>query len=164
MSLSRTRSLRAIIFAIAPCFILSCNVNEDQVRQVVRDEMSKAMERKIVARYRLRAIRRCICGFSLSGQIGIDQESGQIRSENIELETRQVLDNISTILRSEGYDSSDVVSATVYLKNMADYQKMNLIYGGYFDEGNYPARSTVEVTNLPRGANVEIALVAYKGM
>ena len=45
---------------------------------------------------------------------------------------------------------------------MEDYQKMNLIYGGYFEEGNYPARATVEVNNLPRGANVEISLVAYK--
>jgi 2-iminobutanoate/2-iminopropanoate deaminase len=166
MSLSCTRSLRAGLIAIASCFILSCNVNEDQVRQMVRDEMSKAIERKIVVPVQVvgpysPAVR--IGGFLfVSGQIGIDQESGQIRSDNIEVETRQVLDNISTILRSEGYDSSEVVSATVYLKDMEDYQKMNLIYGGYFEEGNYPARSTVEVTNLPRGANVEISLVAYK--
>ena len=167
MNLSRTRSLRAVIFAITPCFILACNTSDDQVRQIVRDEMGKAMERKIVSPVQVVGpyspdVR--LGGFLfLSGQIGLDQESGQMRNDSIEVETRQVLDNISTILRSEGYDSSDVVSATVYLRHMEDYAKMNLIYGGYFEEGNYPARSAVEVSNLPRGANVEIALVAYKG-
>jgi 2-iminobutanoate/2-iminopropanoate deaminase len=48
------------------------------------------------------------------------------------------------------------------MKNMNDYAKMNLIYGGYFQEGNYPARVTVEVSNLPRQANVEISLIAYR--
>jgi len=78
------------------------------------------------------------------------------------VETRQVLDNLNFILRSAGYDSSHGVSATVYLKNINDYQKMNLIYGGYFQDGNYPARVAVEVGNLPRQANVEISLIAYK--
>ena len=100
MSLS-IRSLRAGIFAIASCFMLSCNVNEDQVRQVVREEMSKAMERKIVAPVQVvgpysPAVR--IGGFLvLSGQIGIDQGSGEIGNANIEVETRQALDNISII-------------------------------------------------------------------
>jgi len=73
-----------------------------------------------------------------------------------------VLHNLNFILQSAGYDSSHAVSATVYLKNMNDYQKMNQIYGGYFQEGNYPARVAVEVANLPRQANVEISLIAYK--
>ncbi len=75
---------------------------------------------------------------SASGQIAIDQETGNLRGENIEVETRQVLDNLTRILRSAGFDSSHVVSSTVYLKNMDDYAKMNLIYGGYFQEGGYP--------------------------
>jgi len=98
----------------------------------------------------------------VSGQIGLDQKTGSLRNETIETETRQVLDNLMTILRVEGYDSTHVVSATVYLKNISDYPKMNLIYGGYFQEGNYPSRATVEVSNLPKQANVEISLIAYK--
>jgi 2-iminobutanoate/2-iminopropanoate deaminase len=98
----------------------------------------------------------------VSGQIGLDQETGVLRNESIEVETHQVLENLSRILRAEGYDSSHVVSATVYLKNINDYAKMNQIYGGYFQEGNYPARVAVEVSNLPNQANVEIAVIAYK--
>ena len=73
-----------------------------------------------------------------------------------------MLDNLDRILHAAGYDSSNVASVTVYLKNMNDYAKMNLMYGGYFQENNYPARVAVEVSNLPKQANVEIALVAYK--
>src|SRR5262245_11731601 len=130
MGLEYIRSLGAAIVAIAACCIVSCNVNEDQVRQMVRDEMSKAMERKIVAPVQVAgpyspAVR--IGGFLFdSGQIGIDQESGKIVNDSIEVETRKVLENISTILHAEGYDSSDVLSTTIYLKNMEEYQKMNL--------------------------------------
>lgn len=98
----------------------------------------------------------------VSGQIGIDQETGMLVNGNIEQETRQVLDNLRRILQSKQYDSSHVASTTVYLRDMDDYQRMNLIYGGYFEEGNYPARATVEVSNLPRGANLEISIIAYK--
>ncbi|MEK9135614.1 MAG: Rid family detoxifying hydrolase, partial [Bacteroidota bacterium] len=131
-----------------------------------RDEMGKAMERRVVSPVQVvgpysPAVR--IGNFLfVSGQIGLDQETGQLKNDNIETETRQALDNINRILHSEGFDSSHVVSATVYLKNMNDYPKMNLIYGGYFQEGNYPARATVGVTELPKGANVEIAVVGYK--
>ena len=97
----------------------------------------------------------------MSGQIGLD-ESGQLRAGSIAEETRQSLDNLNRILRSEGYDSSHVISATVYLRRMDDYADMNLAYGGYFEEGNYPSRVTVGVSSLPRQANVEIAAVAYK--
>ncbi len=98
----------------------------------------------------------------VSGQIGLEKESGELKNENIETETRQALDNLMMILQSAGYDSSHVVSTTVYLKNMSDYQKMNLIYGGYFPEDGFPARTTVAVSDLPRQANIEITATAYK--
>ena len=98
----------------------------------------------------------------VSGQIALDQQTGQLKNESIEIETRKVLDNIRTTLALEGFDSSHVVNATVYLKNMSDFQKMNGIYAQYFQEGNYPARTTVEVSELPRQANVEIAVIACK--
>ena len=142
----------------------SCGPREEDVRRMIHEEMSRAMERRVVAPVRVigpysPAVRVGHFLF-VSGQIAIDQETGQLKNESIEGETRQVLDNINRILGSEGLDSSHVVSATIYLKNMNDYAKMNVIYGGYFQEGNYPARATVGVTELPRGANVEISVVA----
>ncbi|MDH3252471.1 MAG: Rid family detoxifying hydrolase [Ignavibacteria bacterium] len=143
-----------------------CGTSEEDIRRIVREEFSDAMQRTIVKPVDVigpysPAVK--IGNFLfLSGQIGLDQQTGLLRSENIEAETRQVLDNLNTVLRAGGYDSTHVVSATVYLKNINDYARMNLIYGGYFQDGNYPARVTVEVSNLPRQANVEIALIAYK--
>lgn len=157
---------RIAIAILISVFLGGCGPKEEDVRRIVREEMSRAMERKIVAPVEVigpysPAVR--IGNFLfVSGQIGLDQETGQLMNESIETETRQVLENINRILRSEGYDSSHVVTATVYLKNLNDYAKMNLIYGGYFQEGNYPARAAVGVTELPRGANVEIMVTAYK--
>lgn len=163
-------TIRAAISCTALCLIMlvigGCGPDHEDIRRMVREEMSREMKRMPVTSAQVigpysPAIR--IGGFLfVSGQIGLDQETGQLRNESIETETRQVLENINRILRAEGFDSSDVVSATVYLKNMNDYAKMNLIYGGYVQEGNYPARATVGVTELPKGANVEIAVVAYK--
>jgi 2-iminobutanoate/2-iminopropanoate deaminase len=153
-----------LVFLVCP--LVGCGLSDDDVRRIVKDELSSAMERHVVRNVDVvgpysPAVK--IGNFMfVSGQIGLDQETGLLRNESIEEETRQVLDNLMRILRSEGYDSSHVVSATVYLKNMNEYARMNLIYGGYFQEGNYPARATVEVSNLPRQANVEIGLIAYR--
>ncbi len=159
-----TRS--SFLLLAAALGLAGCGPSEQDVRRIVREELSGAMQRTIVKPVDVigpysPAVR--IGNFLfLSGQIGLDQETGLLRNENIETETRQVLDNLNTVLHAEGFDSTHVVSATVYLKNINDYPKMNLIYGGYFQDGNYPARVTVEVSNLPRQANVEIALIAYK--
>ena len=98
----------------------------------------------------------------VSGQIALNQQTGVIENRDIETETRQVLNNLMLILQKAGLDSSDVISTTVYLKDIADYPKMNNIYGGYFEEGNYPARATVQVAALPRDAHIEISAIAYK--
>ncbi len=99
----------------------------------------------------------------VSGQIPLDPETQNIAGSDIETQTRQVLMNLNGILRKAGFDSSHVVQCTVYLKDIKDFQRMNLVYGGYFAEGAYPARVTVEVSNLPRNAMIEIGAVAYKG-
>jgi 2-iminobutanoate/2-iminopropanoate deaminase len=98
----------------------------------------------------------------VSGQIALDPQTGQMRQENIETETKQVLDNVMALLRSQGYDSSHVVSATVYVRDMKNYVTINTIYAGYFKEKNYPARVAVEVSALPKGANIEIGVIAFK--
>jgi 2-iminobutanoate/2-iminopropanoate deaminase len=94
-----------------------------------------------------------------SGQIPLDPKSGQIVSGDITAQTRRVLDNIAALLRAEGLNFDDVVKTTVFLTNLDDFQIVNEIYGSYFKQ-NPPARSTVQVAALPRGANVEIEVIA----
>jgi 2-iminobutanoate/2-iminopropanoate deaminase len=94
-----------------------------------------------------------------SGQIPLDPKSGQIVSGDIAAQTRRVLDNIAAVLRAEGLTFDSAVKTTIFLTNLGDFQKVNEIYGSYF-ERNPPARSTVQVAALPKGANVEIEVIA----
>lgn len=136
------------------------------MREIVKEELSGAMKRtamldaSTVGPYSP-AIRLGNFLF-VSGQIGINQQTGALESKDIESETRQALENLIMILHNAGFDSSDVVSATIYLRDINDYAKLNLIYGGYFEERNFPARATVQVAALPRNARVEISAIAYK--
>ena len=101
------------------------------------------------------------CGRLLfcSGQIPLDPKSGQIVTGDIATETRRVMDNIASILRTEGMTLDSIVKTTIFLTNLGDFQTVNETYGSYFKQ-DPPARSTVEVSALPRGANVEIEVIA----
>ena len=94
-----------------------------------------------------------------SGQIPLDPKSGQIVPGDIAAQTRRVLDNISGILKAEDLTFDHVVKTTIFLTNLGDFQTVNEIYGSYFKQ-DPPARSTVEVSALPKGANVEIEVIA----
>ena len=94
-----------------------------------------------------------------SGQIPLDPQSGELVSGDIAAQTRRVLDNIGAILRMEGLTFDSVVKTTIFLTNLGDFQTVNEIYGSYFEQ-NPPARSTVQVAALPKGANVEIEVIA----
>ena len=94
-----------------------------------------------------------------SGQIPLDPKSGQIVSRDIAAQTRRVLDNIAAVLRAEGLTFDNVVKTTIFLTDLGDFQKVNETYGSYFEQ-NPPARSTVQVAALPKGANVEIEVIA----
>lgn len=94
-----------------------------------------------------------------SGQLGIDPETGQLAPGGIEAETRQALTNIKNILGGAGVSMGSVVKSTVFLRDMAEFARMNSIYAEFFTS-DFPARSTVQVAALPLGAAVEIEVVA----
>ncbi len=94
-----------------------------------------------------------------AGQIPLDPQSGQIVSEDVAEQTRRVLDNLTAVLKAEGMDFSNIVKTTVFMTNLGDFQTMNEVYASYFKDAP-PARSTVQVTALPKGAQVEIEVVA----
>ena len=94
-----------------------------------------------------------------AGQIPLDPKSGNIVEGGIAAQTRQVLENLKGVLIASGSSLDRVVKATVFLKNMADFAAMNEVYAEYFGSAR-PARSTVAVAELPRGALIEIDLVA----
>lgn len=94
-----------------------------------------------------------------AGQIPLDPKSGQIVSQDVGEQTRRVLDNLTAVLKAEGMDFSNIVKTTVFMTNLGDFQTMNEIYATYFKD-QPPARSTVQVSALPKGAQVEIEVVA----
>jgi|SRR5450432_332860 len=94
-----------------------------------------------------------------AGQIPLDPKSGQIVSNDVSEQTKRVLENISAVLRAENLNFGHVVKTTIFLTSLGDFQTVNEIYATYFRE-NPPARSTVEVSALPKGAKVEIEAIA----
>jgi 2-iminobutanoate/2-iminopropanoate deaminase len=94
-----------------------------------------------------------------SGQTGLDPQSGNLVPGGIEAETRQVLTNLQNVLSAAGSGLERVVKTTVFLKDMADFAKMNAIYAEFFP-ADQPARTTVAAAGLPKGACVEIEAVA----
>jgi len=95
----------------------------------------------------------------VSGQIPIDQSTGNMIEGSIEAETKQVMKNIGFILEVVGATYSNIVKSSIFVSDMSDFAKINEIYGQYFD-ANPPARETVEVSGLPKGVNVEISCIA----
>ena len=97
----------------------------------------------------------------VSGQIAIHRSSGKMINENIALETEQVMTNLEYILKAAGMDFSDVIKCTIFLKDMNHFPMVNEIYGKRFSSAP-PARETVEVSRLPKDAQVEISCIASK--
>ncbi|RAW03364.1 RidA family protein [Pseudochryseolinea flava] len=97
----------------------------------------------------------------VSGQIAIQQSTGNILKGSIEEETAQVMSNLQEILTAAEMDFSNVVKCSIFLKDMNNFPRVNEIYGKYFT-ANPPARETVEVSRLPKDVNVEISCIAVK--
>lgn len=94
-----------------------------------------------------------------SGQIGVDQKTGQIVEGGIEAQTQQVFRNLAVVLEASGSSIDHILKATVFLADMNDYNVMNELYRKQF-KGDPPARSTVQVARLPRDARIEIEVIA----
>ena len=94
-----------------------------------------------------------------SGQIALNPQTGELVIDDVESETRQVMENLKAVLASAGSSFDRVVKTTIFLRNIDDFVKVNEIYGSYFGEIP-PARSTVQAANLPKGVRVEIDCIA----
>ncbi|MDQ7056846.1 MAG: RidA family protein [Persephonella sp.] len=95
----------------------------------------------------------------ISGQIAIDPETQEFTGGDAKQQTERVMENIKAILEEAGLNFNHVIKTTIYLKNIQDFEAVNEVYGRYFTE-HKPARATVEVSNLPKGALVEIEAIA----
>ena len=100
------------------------------------------------------------CGNLLfvSGQIPIDPKTGELVEGDIEVQTKQVLENVQAIIKAAGMTLQNVVKCSCFLKDMEDFVKFNAVYNSYFAE-SLPARETVEVGRLPKDAQVEISAI-----
>lgn len=98
----------------------------------------------------------------VSGQIAIDPMTGELVNGSIEEETHQVLKNVGAILKEAGLGYEQVIKASVFVKDMHEFARINSVYAQYFKEDTAPARELVEVVNLPRFVNLEISVIAGK--
>ncbi|MCX7872555.1 MAG: RidA family protein [Verrucomicrobiae bacterium] len=95
-----------------------------------------------------------------AGQIPLDPQTGSIVGNDIKTQTEQVLKNVEAILKSEGLTFANVVKTTVFMTDLSEFPQMNEVYAKFF-QTPYPARSTIQVAALPRGAKVEIEVIAH---
>ena len=98
----------------------------------------------------------------ISGQIPLDPLTGDIVNGGIKEQTKRVMKNIEAILEAAGSGIDKALKTTIYLKNLSDFESVNKIYGDYFSS-TPPARATVEVSNLPKNASIEIDVIALTG-
>ncbi|PJE43835.1 MAG: reactive intermediate/imine deaminase [Flavobacterium sp.] len=97
-----------------------------------------------------------------SGQIALDPNTMELVLDDIETETKQVMENMKAVLAAADMTFADVVKTTIFIMNMGDFARINSVYGSYFDEATAPARETVQVACLPKNVNVEISMIAVK--
>ncbi len=95
-----------------------------------------------------------------SGQIALNPETMELVLDDIETETKQVMENMKAVLEAAEMTFENVVKTSIFIMNMNDFAKINSVYASYFDEDNAPARETVQVAGLPKGVNIEISMIA----
>ena len=97
-----------------------------------------------------------------SGQIALHPETMELVLDDIETETKQVMENMKAVLEAANMGFDNVVKTTIFIMDMNDFTRINTVYGSYFDEKTAPARETVQVACLPKNVNVEISMIAVK--
>ncbi len=98
----------------------------------------------------------------ISGQIALKPGTDELAKEDIVTETHQVMQNLKAILAKAGMDFSHAVKTTIFITDMDNFSTVNSVYAKYFEQ-EFPARETVQISGLPRGVNVEISMIAFKG-
>lgn len=96
----------------------------------------------------------------ISGQVAFDPNTDELVLDDIQSETKQVMENLKSILEEANLSFDNVVKTTIFLSDMNDFQQVNEVYGSYFSNDQAPARETVEVSRLPKDVNVEISMIA----
>jgi len=97
-----------------------------------------------------------------SGQIALNPETMELVLNDIETETKQVMENMKAVLAAAEMTFEHVIKSTIFIMNMDDFARINAVYGSYFDEKTAPARETVQVACLPKNVNIEISMIAVK--
>lgn len=97
-----------------------------------------------------------------SGQVAFHPETGKLILDDIQSETKQVMENLKAVLEEAGLTFENVIKSSIFIADMDDFSKINEVYGAYFNEETAPARETVQVARLPRDVNVEISMIAVK--
>lgn len=98
----------------------------------------------------------------VSGQIPFNTQSGELVVRSIEEQTKQVMENLSAVLKKAEMTFENVVKATLFITDMDNFSKINSVYGSYFSEHYAPARETVQVSRLPKDVDVEISVIATR--
>ena len=97
-----------------------------------------------------------------SGQIALNPATMELVLDDIETETKQVMENMKAVLAAADMTFKNVIKTTIFIMNMGDFARINTVYGSYFDEATAPARETVQVACLPKNVNIEISMIAVK--
>jgi len=97
-----------------------------------------------------------------SGQIALNPVTMELVLDSIEVETKQVMENMKAVLEAAEMTFENVVKTTIFIMDMNDFARINTVYASYFSEENAPARETVQVAGLPKGVNVEISMISVK--
>jgi 2-iminobutanoate/2-iminopropanoate deaminase len=97
-----------------------------------------------------------------SGQIALNPQTMELVLDDIETETKQVMENLKAVLAAAEMTFENVIKTSIFIMNMEDFSRINAIYGAYFNEATAPARETVQVACLPKNVNIEISMIAIK--
>ncbi|WP_053991162.1 RidA family protein [Mangrovimonas sp. TPBH4] len=97
-----------------------------------------------------------------SGQIALDPSTMELVMDDIQTETKQVMENLKAVLEAANMTFENVIKSSIFISDMDNFSKINEVYGAYFDEATAPARETVQVAKLPKAVNVEISMIAVK--